>query len=517
MTKAYSYVRFSSKAQADGASLSRQLKSAREYAKTHDLVLDDSSYQDLGVSAFKGANAIDGELGVFIAAVETGKIARGSYLLLESFDRMSRNVVMEAQALFHRILKLDIIIVTLLDGQVFSKEKINEDGGMSIMMSIMYMLRAHEESKTKSKRVKDGWERARNTKKIITRIAPSWLKIVDDDWEVIEEKASVIKRIFKLALEGKGSPKIAKILNEDKVLPLGPAFDWTSGMVAGFMKSPAVIGSLVTAKIPLREGYYPPIIDKDVFYSVQQLITSRNLAPGPRDNSAVGNLFAARSFCHCGARMKTSSISKSRVLTNPEASRRYLICEDAYGTKKCKNPRRVSYDAFEEQLLSVLIVKQGRTVFSFGSEASYDPRPALEAELIAKDREIEKHMDFMSAMPNSPALLKRLAKLETEQEELKKTLSSATRIPTTPEALESVVEIYDKYLALKQNKDSDEYKKMRQELQTGLRRVVKKIVFHHLPPDLQENKEFFEITFQSDTVRTWHYTKEPIGVTGVKG
>jgi len=173
------------------------------------------------VSAFKGANVIDGRLGAFIAEVEAGRIPKGSYLLIESLDRMSRNVISEAQGLLLRILNLDINIVTLLDGQILSKEKYNADGGISVMFSLVQMLRAHEESKTKSVRVTAGWERARKDKAIITRMAPAWLTTDGDKWVVDKEKTKVIKRIFKMSLEGIGTPTIARTLTRDGVPTFG--------------------------------------------------------------------------------------------------------------------------------------------------------------------------------------------------------------------------------------------------------------------------------------------------------
>lgn len=50
MTIAYSYIRFSSKKQAAGSSLSRQTELAQKWAAAHDLVLDTTlNMQDLGV------------------------------------------------------------------------------------------------------------------------------------------------------------------------------------------------------------------------------------------------------------------------------------------------------------------------------------------------------------------------------------------------------------------------------------------------------------------------------------
>src|SRR6266568_928047 len=110
MPTAYSYARFSSEKQKHGASLDRQLEAATAYAHKHSLVLDPSSYRDLGVSAFRSKN-VDGALGAFIEAVDAKRIPKGSYLLIESFDRLTRDSVDVALELVLSILRKGIIIV----------------------------------------------------------------------------------------------------------------------------------------------------------------------------------------------------------------------------------------------------------------------------------------------------------------------------------------------------------------------------------------------------------------------
>src|ERR1044072_3408930 len=79
--RAYSYVRFSTPEQAKGDSYLRQTEKAAKYALEHGLTLDtELTFEDLGVSAFRGRNASTGRLGEFVNAVEDGRIAPGSYL-----------------------------------------------------------------------------------------------------------------------------------------------------------------------------------------------------------------------------------------------------------------------------------------------------------------------------------------------------------------------------------------------------------------------------------------------------
>jgi DNA invertase Pin-like site-specific DNA recombinase len=79
----------STDAQLKGDSLRRQLESSSRYIADNNLELVED-LRDLGVSAFRGANVEYGALGRFIQAVRSGHIPEGSYLIVEAFDRISR-------------------------------------------------------------------------------------------------------------------------------------------------------------------------------------------------------------------------------------------------------------------------------------------------------------------------------------------------------------------------------------------------------------------------------------------
>ena len=118
--KAYSYIRMSTDVQRKGDSLRRQLEASRRYAAANDLELvEDFRLEDLGVSAFKGANVTSGALGQFLAAVREGRIEKGSYLIVELLDRLSRQAVMESFTLFAEIMRAGVNIATLTDNQIY--------------------------------------------------------------------------------------------------------------------------------------------------------------------------------------------------------------------------------------------------------------------------------------------------------------------------------------------------------------------------------------------------------------
>lgn len=112
MAKAYSYIRFSTAKQQSGDSLRRQEKLATEYATKRALELDNISYRDLGMSAYRGKNASEGNLKLFLDAVDQALIAKGSYLLVESLDRLSRAEVPDALELLLGIIRRGIVVVS---------------------------------------------------------------------------------------------------------------------------------------------------------------------------------------------------------------------------------------------------------------------------------------------------------------------------------------------------------------------------------------------------------------------
>ena len=61
MTRAYTYIRFSTPEQSDGHSLERQQAAIDAFVREKNLTLTESSaFQDLGVSSYRGANLRNG-------------------------------------------------------------------------------------------------------------------------------------------------------------------------------------------------------------------------------------------------------------------------------------------------------------------------------------------------------------------------------------------------------------------------------------------------------------------------
>src|SRR5260370_7170074 len=87
--QAYSYLRMSTDLQLKGDSRRRQLEASRAYAEANGLELaEGAELEDIGVSAFRGANAKEGALGRFLQAAKPGSANPSSHPLVESLARI---------------------------------------------------------------------------------------------------------------------------------------------------------------------------------------------------------------------------------------------------------------------------------------------------------------------------------------------------------------------------------------------------------------------------------------------
>lgn len=294
MPIAYSYKRFSSEAQSQGDSLKRQTELADRYISSHPelgLVLDTAlKLTDLGVSAFNGDNVNSGALGKFLEAVFQGHIPKGSYLLIESFDRFSRQQANIAANDLLSLVNRGIVVVTLNNEQTYRAEDFSDgsNGLVAFMGAFIAMEGAHREQVNKGRRIAAAWsskwqrlkddlESGRSPFKKLTKIRPFWL---DEHLSPIPEKVAVLKDIYdKRANLGWGKTAIANYLNESDVptpkgrlLSNGAPKPWNASTVDKLLSSKAVIGIFVNVHGMEIEGYYPQIIDDQTFTKVRALM-----------------------------------------------------------------------------------------------------------------------------------------------------------------------------------------------------------------------------------------------------
>lgn len=356
--KAYSYLRFSTPEQIKGDSLRRQTAAAEDYCRAHGLELDtELNLRDLGVSAFRGDNVTQGALGAFLQAVRQGIVPKGSYLLVESLDRVSRKAAYRAQAILTELVEEGVKVVTLSDGKVYDAETLENDP-FAFLYAILIFIRAHEESAMKARRLKAAWvgKRLRVTERALTAITPGWIKLDEQRRPVlIEDRARVVRRIVKDYLRGIGKHSIAVALNAEGVPPFGRAKHWHRSYIHKILTSPALVGTFIPHVEEHREGkrrripqepvlnYFPAVIDTETYERLRGLI-GRSPLRGRHAKAEMRNVLSGLARCPaCDSTM-------TRVFKGPNGGKPFLVCTRAKSGAGCTY-RTVRYEDVEAALL----------------------------------------------------------------------------------------------------------------------------------------------------------------------
>ncbi|WP_256367169.1 recombinase family protein [Magnetospirillum sp. LM-5] len=369
MALAFSYLRMSRPEQIKGDSLRRQLEASREYAIKHGLTLNETM-QDIGVSAFRGKNRTEGTLAAFLDLIRDGDIPSGSVLLVENLDRLSREQVSTALALFLSIIDAGVSIVTLSDGQVYSKAEVDRDF-TKLLMSIVYMARAHDESAMKSARLVESWKakRARaqaDPKAKLTGCIPGWLTLnkARTEFRVREDRAAIVCRLFEECASGIGSRMSARRLNDENVTPFGRAKGWRNTSIRQILTNEAVIGRFQPGVMkdgvrvpegPPIEGYFPAIVPEALFFRAQKAMTGRRKGSAGQDRGTCANLFRGLVRCaYCGGPMyyhTSGGLPEGRGWLQCDIARRRVRKD---GELVCSHIKTYPYEMLERHVLACL-------------------------------------------------------------------------------------------------------------------------------------------------------------------
>lgn len=430
MPRVISYTRFSSRKQASGDSYRRQTEAALRWCKENGLELDTSlNFEDLGVSAFSGANIESGALGVLQASLAAGKIERGTILLVEALDRITRQDLPTAISLLITLGNLGLTIVTLTDGKMWNKETMKDIG--SFMISVVTLYRGHQESEYKSKRLQATFKQHRKAgSQQAFGSAPGWLTRVNkfSPWTIIDANAESVRKVFELAAQGYGSKAIAARANTEK-WPVPTRNNETNGrwhgqMPGQLLRNRAVLGEhehrirTYEAISEHWEGrssgivnpdYYPRIISDELWNLARASIATRFQMK--RRDTHYYNIFSGILYCgYCGAPIH-------RKVEQKGYSRAQLICSDKIaGVTKCQT---ASAGQTDEHLLYAIFLHSTDSIDNNQGGNVRDAIAAIEAALSEKQNEIERVVTAITVSGGSVvALANKARQLEEELEEL---------------------------------------------------------------------------------------------------
>lgn len=435
MPVGYSYTRFSGMGQSKGNTEKRQsqgwdagrfVESPEAWCNKHGYTLDTAlRFRDRGKSGYHGWNIqkgkVRGALGQFLDLIDDGTIQSGSVLIVEHLDRITRQDPDTGYLLVTGIMRAGVDIVTLLDGEHYSVQRLRKELGCALRLQLA-LFQNHESSDTKSYRSSTGWDnnrmKARKGERI-TSLVPKW--VAPDTGLAIQDKAAIVERVFALAMQGHGSNAITTMLNNENVMPLGKGTKWRSSGVKFLLQNRRVLGEYQPRKVvdghykaegdPIA-GYYPDIIDVATFNAVQQMIRGRRSLKGRIGNTP--NIFTGvvRSLLSNSRMHFVSQLNKKRKVPVPihylvSGNRRENLDTDIF----------IRYDSFEKAFLSAISDINPAKILATDDQAAIELQSAQYqlADVIDKLAGVRKKYN---AERKSDILLDMIVELEAQRNEI---------------------------------------------------------------------------------------------------
>ena len=216
-------------------------------------------------------------------------------------------------------------------------------------------------------------------------------------YEIIEEKAKIVRLIFEMCSHVSGLWGIAKYLNENKVPILGRGKHWYKSTIQKIIRNRAAIGEYQTyhyvdgIRKPLEhviKDYFPAIIS-DQDFSVAQLAIKNRKSDAGRKGSIYSNVLSGLVYCSCGSKM----IYKNRGI--PPKGGKYLICTSRHLKTGCLKPEwRLDYA--EEQLFNHLL----EINFDELTSKNYASEKSLQSYIVSLEANASDIQNKMSNLVN---------------------------------------------------------------------------------------------------------------------
>ena len=401
-----------------------------------------------------------------MAHVKSGRVTKGSYLLVENLDRLSRENAGEATELFLSIVNKGVVIVQLSPAVMEFRKPVDMT---SLMFAIVELSRGHSESAIKSERGKASWARKQKSAAthLVSKRLPGWISHVDGKL-VLNEHATTVRRIYQMARDGDGAAGIAKKLNADGVpimgykLLLGKTVKWSAATVLFLLTTTATIGEYVPYRRGTNPGkpvpgYYPSVVDANMYHAVRAAITARGRTGRGRKGNHVNLLSGLLVDARDGG-----SLSYWHVGKHPAK----LVSVNA---KEGKGVPWVSFPAvaFERALRSKLAEVLASDIEGEPNDGKVE---ALRAERDEIDALVAKWESKMNNVAIVDTVAAKLAELYARRRVVADELSQAERDASTPLA-ESWTEAAS-LAGLDPDDDTDE---LRVKIRVALRRCIESV------------------------------------------
>lgn len=516
--KAYSYIRFSTPEQAEEEKIQKQLENTRLYVESReDLILDESlTFRDLGKSAKDNLHAKEGEFGKFLQSIGD-TIEKGSVLIVENLDRLSRDSIDVALTQFMNIIRSGIDIVTLQDRKEYTKKSLKNP--TDLIISITIMSRAHEENETKRTRIKEKWvvKREIMDEKILTRVCPDWLKYDEKTKKfiLVDKRAKyALNRIFDLKIEeGLGAAGIESKLNDEKVfkpIPLKKNGEpnkrttsvWRKSYINKILRNPAVYGEYqpcetvyvysektekkAKVRVPIGDPnpkYFPEVVPKEKFDRVKEIFKFNRESGAGRGGGRNGKyLNVFKNIVKCG------NCNKASMNYDGKGEYSYLRCYNSGSSVDLCDSMTIRYDIFAPMILQLIQKLDPNDVIPKDSQKQTriislrNRLSEIDGALIGLEKQINNLVDKLElgeeivARYNTRKDEKK--EYEKEREEINKEMHTLENLAvSTKKRLKDITELIEKIA----DADGKEAKDIRIKLNQRLRRLIESIKITSIP------------------------------------
>ena len=272
------------------------------------------SYIDDGISGTKAYKRVE-----WLKMLEDGKNKKYDILLCKSYSRFGRNMIETLGAI--KELRENGIRIIFIEDSLDSEADSTKFGLFSWI--------SEQESQNTSKRIKTVFQHFKEVGKIYNCIAPYGYDYDSNikNFIINENEARIVKRVFKLYLQGNGTNKIASILVNEGV-PSKKGGTWRANTIKNMILNEVYLGTLVqnksqsidvtikkTNKISKEEwikhyNNHEAIIDEETFLKANNIFKTNSEKAHKSRFSIKGierasnvSLFSNLLKCSCGSSM----------------------------------------------------------------------------------------------------------------------------------------------------------------------------------------------------------------------
>ncbi len=345
--------------QGESNSITNQKKLLEEFARNNSLPAP-THYTDDGISGTRFDRPGFVEM---MNEVEQGNVYA---VVVKDMSRVGRDYIQVG--MYQEILRQRGVRLIALNDNVDTLRGEDEMSPFRNLMNEFY-------AKDISKKIKSTFKSKGKSGKHVASTTPyGYLKSPTDhnQWIIDEEAAEVVRRIFRMTMEGKGPYQIAQILESEKVeipgahmahlgagLHQHKVFDnpyhWSSSTIAGILKKREYLGHTVNFKTAkhfkdkkshyvaednwvIFENTQEPIIDQETFDNVQRIRGNVRRYP---DGWGEAHPLTGLMYCaDCGRKMYVHRINNGKRIPH------FTCCgysKIPVGTK-CASAHRVKAD-----------------------------------------------------------------------------------------------------------------------------------------------------------------------------